>query len=148
MPFPSCLKLRGSRSYLVRFSCVKRSPIFFFRRRSPAGRPGRLQRPPLCRGGGGVARFSEYLTFSSIPSPQNQRFCLTNDHFHGCSTQGRIQSKKKYPHIPLCAKVYRSMTSGRVVCVEGHRTSGDTTGIIGAGFETGDFVEKKLGGLP
>ena len=32
--------------------------------------------------------------------------------FHGCSTQGRIQLKTKYPYIFLCAKTYRSMTSG------------------------------------
>ena len=29
----------------------------------------------------------------------------------GCSTQGRILLKEKYPHIFLCAKVYRSRTS-------------------------------------
>ena len=32
--------------------------------------------------------------------------------FHGCSTHGRIQLKPKCPYVFLCAKAYRSTTSG------------------------------------
>ena len=50
---------------------------------------------------------------------------------------------ERSPHTFLCAKVYRTMTSGFV--------SRDTVFEEvrpGAGFKTDDFVKEKLGGLP
>ena len=72
---------------------------------------------------------------ATIPPPKTSGFLEQT--FHGsCSTQGRIRLKAKYlVYIDyqvyiylyfLCAKAYRSMTSGRV-SIEGHRIAGDTT---------------------
>ena len=50
-------------------------------------------------------------------------------------------TKQSMHHTFSCVqRAYRSMTSGEGV--DGHRVPVDTTGIIEAGLETGDFVEE------
>ena len=50
------------------------------------------------------------LTTIAHPRKNSDFFKRT---FQGCSTQGRtLLLQEKYPHIFLCAKVYRSTTSG------------------------------------
>ena len=69
--------------------------------------------------------------------------------FHGCSTQGRILLKKECPYYFLCGKVYRSMTSRcRGVEVSRGTPYFGRDDRLRAGFETGDFLNERLGGLP
>ena len=63
--------------------------------------------------------------------------------FHGCSTQGRVLLKTKYPSIFFCAK--------KGLSIDDVGVSRDTVFQeirSGADFETGDFVKEKLGELP
>ena len=80
--------------------------------------------------------------FYDSPPPKTIDFLQRT--FNGCSTQGRIHLKTNHSYIFLCAKTYRSTTSGRVVCVEGHTPYCRRHDRESAGFETGDFVEEKL----
>ena len=88
-------------------------------------------------------------------SPQNCIFFFANEKpsdflqrtFHGCSTQGRVLLKKKYPYI------YISGMQVSLLSTDDVGVSSDTAFREippGAGFLTADFVQEKLGegGLP
>ena len=75
--------------------------------------------------------------------PQHQRCFLTNVSSSWMLDTRNDTFEKKHSNIFLCAKAYRSTTSGRV-------SRDDVFQEIrpGAGFETGDFGKEKLNGLP
>ena len=60
-----------------------------------------IGRPRFCMG---------FQWVNHRPPPKTSHFLQRT--FHGCSTQARILLKEKYSYIFLCAKVYRSTTSG------------------------------------
>ena len=79
-------------------------------------------------------------TDSYYDSPPKKPAIFFNERFMAARHKERMQLKTNYPYVFLCAKAYRSMTSGRV--------SRDTVFQEirpGAGFETGDFVKKSWG---
>ena len=83
------------------------------------------------------------LTDSTIAPPKKtQRLCLTNVSWLLYTMKDTIETKVSI-YFPVCSKAYRSMTSGcrGTPCFRRY-------GRELAGFETADFVEEKLGGLP
>ena len=61
---------------------------------------------------------------------------MTAQHEEGC------YEKNVFPIFLVCKGLYRTMTSGR------QRGAVFQQVRPGAGFETGDFVEENMGGLP
>ena len=75
-----------------------------------AGR-SRVSRPPFLSPFWVRVRLRDRRLVLRCTLPQNQHFLQGT--LQGCTTQGRILLEKKYPHDTLlCAKAYRSMTSG------------------------------------
>ena len=75
-----------------------------------------------------------------IPPPKKTNRDFLQRTLYGCSTQGRILLEKKAPiYYPAC----------KGLSIDGVGVSRDTPfqeTRPGVGFETGDFVEEKLGG--
>ena len=79
-----------------------------------------------------------------IAPPKKQRSSLTNVSWLHDTTEGWLYEKRILMYFLARIKLSNDDVG------EGgneHRISGDKAGIIGAGFKTGDFVKRKVGGV-